>query len=749
MARNTFKLTALSAAVLLGLTACGGDGDTNFAPDVSAQNISGGLQWVPVTGQVTATDANNDSLTFSASVVASEGGETPGTVSIDGSGHFSYIPYSAEPATIQVDVSDGKESSTVQFTIDGIAGDPLAYQQWHLRNTGQKAYAQSEEFIAFLVNVLNWSEEEARATFIDDSVSIAGEDMNIIEAHAQGAYGQGMMVAVVDSGLELQHPDLQANIAANKSLNFIPDATNKMDPTSNSLYGDHGTSVGGLIAAVAGNDEGGRGVAPQAKIFGLNFLGGQGTQTMLNLALSHGLPGSGVSESDPIIAYNRSYGVSLPFALYTSIADSTYEQYTATALRNGLGALNVKSAGNSFGRPGSSGLFSDICSASGANSFGLTCLNGNLDPSNANFFTTTVAAVNADGTHSSYSTAGANVFVAAPAGEYGELEPAMVTTDQSTCLQGYSSFPSQESIDSQTGIPGYFAGLRPFNAPGHPENPNCNYTSTFNGTSSAAPNASGVVALIGSANPDLSAREIRHILANTSTQVDADDPGVVIPAGEGEFVADAGWIENAAGYPFNLKYGFGRVDAGAAVNLAKEWQAGSLGSLLTTGWINASPEQPLAIPDNNAEGVSYSFTVEGDLTLEGIQVQLTVSNDDLSSVNENDESVCELTTAGNDLAIELTSPAGTTTQLLSGLQAINIGADGYCSDYILENTTFLANAFYGENLRGEWTIRLVDVNGDDLTADARALGLSAAETFSNNSVESLFEHIDFRAFGHQ
>ena len=40
----------------------------------------------------------------------------------------------------------------------------------------------------------------------------------------------------------------------------------------------------------------------------------------------------------------------------------------------------------------------------------------------------------------SYSTAGSNVFIS-PAGEYGEIEPAMITTDQSTCLQGYSSFP--------------------------------------------------------------------------------------------------------------------------------------------------------------------------------------------------------------------------------------------------------------------------------------------------------------------
>ena len=67
----------------------------------------------------------------------------------------------------------------------------------------------------------------------------------------------------------------------------------------------------------------------------------------------------------------------------------------------------------------------------------------------------------------------------------------------------------------------------------------------------------------------------------------------------------------------------------------------------------------------------------------------------------------------------MTSPAGTTTQLLTGRQALNVGADATCSEYILEDTR-LANAFYGEDVGGTWTIRLVDTN-EDLIADGRAL----------------------------
>ncbi len=732
MPKQQFKLAALSVAVVMGLAACGGS-DDNYAPTVSGDTAVTVGEGQTIEGQVQATDPNGDTITYSARALNADGEEANGIVTIDSSGNFKYVTLSAEAVTIEVTVSDGQEETveTIEVAAEQIPSDPIAYQQWHLNNTGQKTYTQTQAALDFLVNNYGWTEEDAREAFFDESIYVPGEDMNVLEAYAQGAYGQGMLVGVVDSGLEVGHPDLSANVAANMSLNFDPNALDRMDPTNRLTdTGDHGTSVAGLIAAEAGNGLGGRGVAPKAKVFGANYLGGNVSQNELNSALSHGLPGSGVQVSDPLIAYNRSYGISYPAALYTYPTDEAFEKYVATDLRNGLGALNVKSAGNSF-NGGATGL----CDVNGSVSEGLTCLNGNMDPSNANFYTTTIAAVNSDGGHTSYSTAGSNVFLSAPAGEYGEFAPAMVTTDQSTCLQGYSSFPYQDYLDGLAGAPGYYEAFRNFNAPGHDENPSCNFTSTFNGTSSAAPNASGVVALVGSANPALSAREIRHILANTADQVDAEDEGVVLTVGGGEFVADPGWIENAAGYTFNLKYGFGRVNAGAAVAMAKETEAGSMPELIETEWMDVSPEATLDIPDNNAEGTSYSFTVEDDMTLEGLQLALTVSNADFNG------SGCSFySTAGSDLAVELTSPAGTTTQLLSGRQEIIVGAEGQCSPYILEDTVLLANAFYGESLAGEWTVRLVDTNGDDLNLSGFPV--------SNNTVPSVLEAVSVRAFGH-
>ncbi|WP_278374468.1 hypothetical protein, partial [Idiomarina abyssalis] len=71
-----FKLTALSVAVVMGLAACGGSDDDNYAPTVSAEVAAEGMQWMPVQGQVTATDPNGDEVTYSASVQTPEGEDT-------------------------------------------------------------------------------------------------------------------------------------------------------------------------------------------------------------------------------------------------------------------------------------------------------------------------------------------------------------------------------------------------------------------------------------------------------------------------------------------------------------------------------------------------------------------------------------------------------------------------------------------------------------------------------------------------
>jgi len=745
---NKYRLSGIAVAVALSVTACGGS--KNIAPEALNVSVDATQSWIPVQGSFAVSDVNaKDTLKITVitengvAVQPTQGAYqlSNGVLTVQGT-DFTYLPVQDNATSIEYTVSDGGLSNTATLTIAAPISDPLAYQQWHLNNTGQAAFALNLDAIrTFLIEEADFTEENADKwleTRVDTTILAPGEDMNVIAAYQQGVMGEGSIAVVVDSGLEISHEDLAANVLPNRSLNMMPGALNITDPTSTNETGDHGTSVAGLIAATGWNGLGGRGVAPDAKLIGMNYLN---AQSDLNNALGHGIPGSGITENEPLTVFNRSYGISYPAVIAYDELEEAVQSYSTNALRNGLGAVNTKSSGNSFRRPGNNSWTGSVCAD--ANALGLTCLNGNFEPSQNTPFYFSVAAVNSNGKHTSYSTAGANVLVSAPAGEYGELAPAMVTTDQMTCLRGYSGFPAVDA----GGWAEYDAAFTPFNFPGHPENASCNYTSTFNGTSSAAPNAAGVVSLIHSANPQLSYRDIKDILVKTSTKVDPANDAVELEVGGSKFIAHAGWVENAAGYAHNNLYGFGRVDAGAAVNMAKTYSV-SLPEQIITEWtavgtINEVDSLALVIADNNATGAVQTIEVTDDVTIEGVQFAFDVANAELLSTSWPSQ-----TTAGIDLAIEVTSPSGTRSVLLSSKQAIVEPtfdfASGYYEGYILKNVVFLSNAFYGEAAQGTWTVRLVDTNGTDLDVTNSYW----QDGYKNNAVPSVLEGVGIRIFGH-
>ena len=444
--------------------------------------------------------------------------------------------------------------------------DPLFSEQWHLVNTGQAAFS--------------------------DRGGVAGADLRMSATRAADLSGAGVKLAVVDSGLETCHPDLAANTAAGESYNFAYDRLQTLDaardePFRFGLLGDHGTSVAGVAAAVADNGLGGRGVAPDATLVGFNVaeaeaIGAEptiGFETALLLSL-------GASDSAPdsasVDVFNMSFGSEVP-------NENAREEYIrllkmgTAELRSGRGALYVKAAGNEF----------ELCGRTHPLNLEIGCIAANADPENNLPWLVVVGGFNADDVRSSYSSAGANLWVVGPSGEDGIETPAMITTDQAGAHGGFSEFPRNRLTSA------------------HPLNRDGDYTSSFGGTSAATPAVAGAVAVLLGVNPELTWRDVKHILASTARKVDPDIAEVRAAFAGTPYVAQHAWQYNSGGYAFHNWYGFGAVDLDAAVAMATTHAPDSLGPFVETEWFDADlePGTPVAIPD--ADGAAASVPVEG------------------------------------------------------------------------------------------------------------------------------------------
>ncbi len=629
--------TLVLFAALSLLAACGGGGSGGSpAPTytvggtVSGLNDSGlvvqnnggdGLRLASTDTTFTFTTRLTAGTSYAVTIAAQPASQTC-AISTNGSGTVG-----SSNVAVAVACSDG-------FSL-AASTDPLAPQQWHLKNTGQNAYLAVG--------------------------GVAGMDIDVDPVYSGHAYsGKGIVAAVVDTGLEIAHEDLATNAITGGSWNFINSTT---DPTNTVTTGDHGTSVAGIIA-MARNSVGGIGVAPAASLKGFNFLSsGQ--------SLAENIDSLGGSASSPnsadVAIFNQSYGVS---QTSDSLINPTIEaQYAsgANSLRGGKGAIYVKAAGNGFLDMG------EPLNVNCVQLSGISCESANFDPENTIPYQIVVGATNANGVKASYSTAGSAIWISAPGGEADAIQPAIITTDQSGCAKGYST--------TTAGTSAFDNGAAP--------NSTCNYTNTMAGTSAAVPVVSGVIALLLQANPQLTWRDVKHILATTARKVDQTRAAASVALSDGSYVAEPAWTTNAAGYSFHNWYGFGLIDASAAVNMATGYTS-TLGTFVNTGWIS-SGALSLAIPDNSVAGASNTLTVPATpvQTVEEVQVRVSATH-----------------TYTGDLAIELTSPSGTRGVLKTG----NDGFDGSTG---LNGMVLISNAFYGENPAGNWTIKVVDAAAID------------------------------------
>jgi subtilisin-like proprotein convertase family protein len=367
-----------------------------------------------------------------------------------------------------------------------------------------------------------------------------GEDINVEPVWADYK-GDGVRIVFVDDGLEINHEDLSPNVATGQNYDYVDHDTNP-----NSGDHSHGTSVAGVAGARDLNGVGGRGAAPRAGLACYNML--------QNDTLSNEADAMTRNAASVDISSNSWGAPDLTGLLYDS--NATWRSAVNTGLstgRGGLGTVYTFAAGN-----GDSGDCPSVGCLDNSNYDGVANYRGVI----------AVGAVNDKGVKSSYSERGANLWVSAPAGEFCNTH-AITTTDRSGALG--------KNTDQTAGKTDYA---------------NMNYTRCFNGTSSATPLVSGVIALMLQANPGLGWRDVRLVLAQTARKNDPADPE---------------WTTNGAGYHINPNYGFGVIDAQAAVTAAQTWT--NVGPPVTSPPYPSSPG--LAIPDNDPTGVSDTIAVSG------------------------------------------------------------------------------------------------------------------------------------------
>ncbi|HET6522151.1 MAG TPA: S8 family serine peptidase [Geminicoccaceae bacterium] len=424
--------------------------------------------------------------------------------------------------------------------------------------------------------------------------------------------GAGVLVAVIDDGVQGDHPDLRANY----------DPTLAFDHESGAADGApvyaadrHGTAVAGLIAA-ASNGIGGTGVAFGAHVTSYRAL-------FPATRSSHEAAALGNAHLADVA--NNSWGYTGPGALFVDdFLGSAAFRRVGSALeravrdgRDGLGTVIVFAAGN--GRQGGDDV----------NYHNL--LNSR--------FTVVAAASDRDGVVADYSGPGAALLVTAPGG-YGDI----VTTDR-------------------TGAAGYARG---------------DATLTFGGTSAATPIVSGVVALMLEANPRLGYRDVQEILAYSARLT--GDPAAYQTNGA------RNW--NGGGLHVSHDYGFGLVDARAAVRLAETWTAprSTLANEVSHTAAEEFPGGGRSIPDGDG-ALRVALTPPAALRLDHVEAVLRIEHGRVG-----------------DLVVTLISPDGTRSVLVDRPPE---GPGG--GRAVSEAFAFGSTRHWGETGAGAWTLEVRDV----------------------------------------
>ncbi|XP_033497135.2 proprotein convertase subtilisin/kexin type 4-like [Epinephelus lanceolatus] len=443
--------------------------------------------------------------------------------------------------------------------------------------------------------------------FAQGEYNSGGFDLNVMPVWRNNITGNGVVVSIIDDGVDHTNKDLKKNFEALGSFDLRASHGLSHDPMPvRDEENSHGTRCAGVVAMEANNSYCGVGIAFNARIGGIRLLDGTVTDAMEATALTFNI--------HFIDIYVCSWGP----------RDNGAEMdgphtLTAQALRlgthkgrGGKGSIFVWASGNG-------GMQRDHCGADGY-------------------------------VNSIYNIAIGAVSQLGKPAYFGEPCPGVMAVTLTGASVG-SSLP----LVSVTNIGG-----------------GC--VTHFPGTSSAAPTAAGILALMLEVNPELTWRDVQHLIAKTAKIPDPKEPG---------------WSINGAGYHVHHRYGFGLLDAGLMVQQAVHFNTVAPQRKCTQE-VTVHPIRIISpggtVKVNIQSEACHGRTNEIN-TLEHVQVRVSIST------------VCR-----GDLSISLESPASTVSMLLDT-------RPNDASTAGLKNWTLMTVHCWGEQPRGLWTIKVTDHKG--------------------------------------
>lgn len=298
-------------------------------------------------------------------------------------------------------------------------------------------------------------------------------DVNVRSAWDNGFTGQGVVISILDDGIDHDHEDIKKNYdpRASADLNDEDDTENDPVPDKTRSGNSHGTRCAGEVAAAAGNGVCGVGIAYDSKIGGIRILDGKVTDHLEAKALLYNM--------DHIDIMSASWG---PHDDGCTMEGP--KKACSDALKKGAEEGRGKKGTIFVWATGNGGGYNDTCAADGYVSSPYSVSIGSLsDEGKLPFYmekcSSTMGVIPTGG-----QTTRAEEL------RNGKYKINVVTTD----LDG-----------------------------------GC--TENFEGTSSAAPLGAGCIALVLQANPKLNWRDVQHIIAHGSRIPIIDDSWTINGAG--------------------------------------------------------------------------------------------------------------------------------------------------------------------------------------------------------------------------